>query len=116
MGPVMMHPLLKTITQSTSILKTSAVEEVDDEFHKVVGSMEVAIEESVPQWKEIVNVDRVKIKLQEAILYLIRRPNMYRGKATAYSCSALQAMVKPSSSRVLPENLDAACSMSHRVP
>ncbi|CAO1604954.1 mitochondrial dynamin GTPase Msp1 [Xanthoria calcicola] len=64
---------------SASMLKTSPVEKVDDEVHKAVGSMEVAIKESVPQWKGLVNVDGVKIKLPEAILYPMRRPDMYRG-------------------------------------
>lgn len=55
------------------------MEEVDDEFHKAIGSMEVAIKDSVPQWKELVDVDSVKMELEGAILYPIRRPDMYRG-------------------------------------
>ncbi|KAI4211061.1 MAG: hypothetical protein LQ349_009443, partial [Xanthoria aureola] len=61
------------------MLKTLPVEEVNDEVHKAIGSIDVAIKESVPQWKGLVNVDGVKIKLPEAILYPIRRPDMYRG-------------------------------------
>lgn len=50
-------------TTSTSILNTSPVEDFDDEIPKAVGSMEVAIKDSVPHWKDLVDVDGVKIKL-----------------------------------------------------